>query len=76
MQLPGVPTIGEKPSKPAGKRQRIDTTPGQEGGSRYVRRDERGQFTSDQVKVGKSLVADRRQNAQNKAPIGQKDRGD
>lgn len=76
MQLPELPLIGGKPSKPTGKRQRIDTTPGQEGGSRYVRRDERGQFTSDQVSVGKSLAADRRQKAQNKAPKGQKDRGD
>lgn len=59
-----------------GKRERIDTTPGEPGGSRYVRRDAQGQFTSDQVDVGRSLAADRRQKAKHTAPKGQKDRGD
>lgn len=62
--------------KPQGKRERIDTTPGKAGGSRYVRRDSEGQFTTDQVKVGKSLAADRRVKAATKAPKGMKDRGD
>jgi hypothetical protein len=57
-------------------RERIDTTPGKPGGSRYIRRDERGRFTSYQVDVGRSLAADRRQQAKTKAPKGQKDRGD
>ena len=61
---------------PQGKRERIDTTPGKAGGSRYVRRDDQGQFTSDQVKVGKSLAADRRVKAEHQAPKGMKDRGD
>jgi hypothetical protein len=61
---------------PTGKRERIDTTPGAPGGSRYIRRDEQGRFTSDQVDVGRSLAADRRQKAKNRAPKGQKDRGD
>ena len=60
----------------ATKRERIDTTPNTPGGSRYVRRDEHGRFTSDQVSVGKSLAADRRVQAKTKAPKGMKDRGD
>ncbi len=63
-------------NRPTGKRELIDTTPGKPGGSRYIRRDEKGQFTSDQVDVGRSLAADRRQHAEHKAPKGQKDRGD
>jgi hypothetical protein len=59
--------------RPTGKRERIDTTP---GGSRYIRRDALGRFTSDQVDVGRSLAADRRQKAKRRAPKGQKDRGD
>jgi hypothetical protein len=62
--------------KPQGPRERIDTTPGKAGGSRYVRRDSEGRLTSDQVKVGKSLAADRRQQAKHSAPKGMKDRGD
>jgi hypothetical protein len=55
------------------KREKI--TP-HKGDSRYVRRDERGRFTSDQSDVGSSLAADRRQHAKHYAPKGQKDRGD
>jgi hypothetical protein len=58
------------------ERQRIDTTPGRPGGSRYVRRDARGRFTSDQTSVGRSVAQDRRIEAKHKAPKGQKDRGD
>ena len=58
------------------KRERIDTTPAAAGGSRYVRRDANGRFTTDQVSVGKSLAADRRVQAKTKAPKGMKDRGD
>jgi hypothetical protein len=39
--------------KPTGKRERIDTTPERAGGSRFVRRDAQGRFTSDQVDVGR-----------------------
>ena len=46
------------------------------GDKRYIRRDERGRFTSDQVDVSRSLAADRRQRAKNIAPKGQGDRGD
>ena len=46
------------------------------GDKRYVRRDEQGRFTDDQVDVGRSLAADRRQHAKTKAPRGQGDRGD
>lgn len=60
----------------AGNRERIDTTPGREGGSRFVRRDEKGQFTTSQVSAGRSVAQDKRIVAKNKAPKGQKDRGD
>lgn len=65
-----------KDNSPTGARERIDPTPGAEGGSRYIRRDADGQFTEDQVTVGASLAADRRQDAKHSAPKGQKDRGD
>ena len=60
----------------AANRERIDTTPGRPGGSRFVRRNAKGQFTSDQVSAGRSIAQDRRTDAKNKAPKGQKDRGD
>ncbi|HET7473913.1 MAG TPA: hypothetical protein VFJ71_12365 [Candidatus Limnocylindrales bacterium] len=43
---------------------------------RYIRRDARGRFTTDQVAVGRSLSADRRQRAKTVVPKGQGDRGD
>jgi siroheme synthase (precorrin-2 oxidase/ferrochelatase) len=61
--------------KPTGKRERMNTS-GTPGGSRYIRRDAQGHFTSDQSEVGRSLAADRRQHAKHTAPRGQKDRGD
>jgi hypothetical protein len=42
----------------------------------YVRRDSDGKFTSDQVKVGKSLAADRRVKAKTTVKKGDGDRGD
>jgi hypothetical protein len=62
--------------RPQGKRERIDTTPGKSGGSRYIRRDSAGHFTKDQTTVGRSLAADRRTAAKTKAAKGSKDRGD
>ena len=46
------------------------------GDKRYIRRDAEGQFTENQVNVGKSLVADRRSKAKTVVPKGQGDRGD
>jgi hypothetical protein len=43
---------------------------------RYVRRDEDGKFTDDQVDVGRSLTQDRRRDAEHTAKKGQGDRGD
>ena len=43
---------------------------------RYVRRNSNGEFTKDQVDVGKSLAADRRTKAKTIVPKGQGDRGD
>lgn len=57
-------------------REEIDTTPGKEGGTRYVRRDEAGQFTEDQTSAGRSVAQDRRIDAKNEAKKGDKDRGD
>ncbi|MBL8772643.1 MAG: hypothetical protein JNK30_14770 [Phenylobacterium sp.] len=53
-------------------RETIDTG----NSKRYVRRDAEGQFTEDQVSVGKSLAADRRQKAKTVAKKGDGDRGD
>ena len=58
------------------KRERIDTTPGKPGGSRFVRRTSQGQFSSDQTSAGRSVSQDRRIKAKNTAPKGMKDRGD
>jgi hypothetical protein len=44
--------------------------------SRFVRRDENGRFTKEQVDVGRSLARDRRSKAVRKVPKGQGDRGD
>lgn len=56
----------------AGKREMIDTGTSK----RYIRRDGQGRFTKDQVDVGRSLAADRRQHAKTPAKPGQGDRGD
>jgi hypothetical protein len=47
-----------------------------EGDKRYIRRDEDGQFTEDQVDVGRSLSADARSTAKKVVPKGQGDKGD
>ncbi len=57
----------------ARKRELIEPNPGDK---RYIRRDANGRFTSDQVDVGRSLAADRRQKAKTKAKPGQGDKGD
>lgn len=54
------------------KRELIEPT---KGDKRYVRRDENGRF-GEQVDVGKSLAADRRQHSKTVAKPGQGDRGD
>jgi len=46
------------------------------GTKRYIRRDEKGRFTTTQVEVGRSLTQDRRQKAQTVVKAGQGDRGD
>jgi hypothetical protein len=45
------------------------------GDKRYVRRDKKGQFKNE-VKVGRSLLADRKRKAKKTVPKGQGDRGD
>jgi hypothetical protein len=54
------------------KRELIEPHPGDK---RYVRRDEQGRF-SESDEVGRSLSADRRQQAKAEAKPGQGDRGD
>jgi hypothetical protein len=56
----------------AKKRELLDTGTDK----RYIRRDDQGRFTEDQVDVGKSLAADRRQKAKTVAKPGEGDRGD
>jgi hypothetical protein len=46
------------------------------GDKRYVRRSKSGQFTDQQVNVGRSLSADRRSKAKTVAKKGDGDRGD
>lgn len=46
-----------------------------EGDSRYVRRDEKGQF-DQQVDVGRSQKADKAKDAKHESKPGQGDRGD
>lgn len=55
-----------------GKREEIDLP----GGSRYIRRDAEGHFTSDQVDKGESLSRDRQRDAEHGHAPGQGDRGD
>ena len=57
---------------PVGKR----TTVKSKGSARYVRRNSSGEFTSDQVKAGRSVARDKKTDAKHSAPKGMKDRGD
>ncbi len=58
---------------PERKRERIEP---HEGDQRYVRRDDEGEFTDDQVEVGRSLARDNDQQAENKSKPGHGDTGD
>lgn len=60
-------------AKVATKREQIEPN---NGDKRWVRRDENGRFTDDQVDVGRSLARDVRQHARTEAPSGQGDQGD
>jgi hypothetical protein len=55
------------------KREKIKPNPGD---SRYVRRDDEGKFTEDQVDVGRSSAADQRQQAEHTSRSGHGDEGD
>jgi hypothetical protein len=46
------------------------------GDKRFVRRDQRGRFTTEQVDAGRSLVQDRRRHAKAVCVPGQGDKGD
>lgn len=58
---------------PARKRELIEP---HEGDKRYIRRDDQGRFTDDQVDVGRSLSQDNNQRAKRNVPSGQGDKGD
>ena len=47
-----------------------------EGDKRYIRRNEKGEFTDSQDDVGRSLAQDQRQHAKTEVKPGQGDRGD
>jgi hypothetical protein len=47
-----------------------------EGDKRYVRRDEKGQFTDSQDDVSRSLSQDQKRDAETETKSGQGDRGD
>lgn len=55
------------------KRERVEPHPGDQ---RYVRRDEHGRFTRDQVDAGRSLAQDVRQHAKTRVKPGHGDEGD
>jgi hypothetical protein len=57
---------------PAKKRELLDTGTDK----RYIRRDDRGRFTKDQVDVGRSSAADQRQRSVGSSKPGQGDTGD
>jgi hypothetical protein len=54
------------------KREKIDSG----SDARYIRRDDEGQFTEDQVNVGASHAADQRQHAKTESKPGEGDKGD
>jgi len=54
-------------------RERIEPNPGD---VRFVRRDARGRFTTDQVDAGRSLGRDVKQHAKTAVKSGHGDRGD
>ncbi|HUQ46336.1 MAG TPA: hypothetical protein VM033_06780 [Gemmatimonadaceae bacterium] len=47
-----------------------------EGDKRYIRRDDEGKFTEDQVDVGRSLSQDQQQHSSTESKPGQGDKGD
>ena len=57
----------------ARKRETIEPNPGDK---RYIRRDDEGKFTDDQVDVGRSLAADNNQKAETTVPKGHGDQGE
>ena len=58
---------------PERKRELIEPN---EGDKRFVRRDEEGRFTDDQVDVGRSLSQDQKQQSKTASKPGHGDKGD
>jgi hypothetical protein len=57
----------------ARERELIEPNPGDK---RYIRRDEQGHFTEDQVDMGRSISQDMRRESTTKAEKGHGDKGD
>jgi hypothetical protein len=55
------------------KREEVESA---NGDKKYIRRDEKGRFTSYQVDEGRSLSQDRKRDAKNSTTSGQGDKGD
>ncbi|HEV2642801.1 MAG TPA: hypothetical protein VGT98_08840 [Candidatus Elarobacter sp.] len=66
-------TASDHSASSGAKRELIEPHPGD---ARYVRRDAHGHFTESQDDVGRSLAADRRQQAKTVVRPGHGDRGD
>jgi hypothetical protein len=72
LQLPFAETRVKEDAMAARTRERNDTGTD----VRYIRRDDRGRFTSDQADVGRSSAADQRTDSKTAAKRGQGDKGD
>jgi hypothetical protein len=63
------------PAKKKSKTTKRTVMEPKKGDKRYVRRNKKGEFKKE-VKVGRSLAADRKRTAKSKVKKGQGDRGD
>jgi hypothetical protein len=68
-------SLGMPAKRKSSKTSKRTTIEPHKGDRRYVRRNKKGQFKTE-VKVGRSLAADRRRKAKTKVGKGQGDRGD
>ena len=79
-QFPSARSTEKQPGQKMATRKKSKTSKRtviepKKGDRRYVRRNKKGEFKK-QVKVGKSLAADRKRKAKTKVEKGQGDRGD
>jgi len=69
-------TAGAKKRTGASKTSKRTLIEPSKGDRRFVRRSKKGEFTTKQVDVGRSLAADRLSKSKTKVPKGQGDRGE